>query len=169
MLGSSTGWIQASNRMVKEREMSVGRGEISFPGGGTMFPNGVGEYVDMMQELIPEMKDGTVRAAIDTSCGSVEYRLFLVSYLHEILPFPSNSFDMAHCSRCLIPWTEFVTLQWGIFSCAFRWYLSHGNALYSSSGGFCAFRWILGIYLMQACLPILFTIWLKVTMLCNVN
>lgn len=25
------------------------------------------------------------------------------------LPFPSNSFDMAHCSRCLIPWTEFGT------------------------------------------------------------
>lgn len=23
------------------------------------------------------------------------------------LPFPSNSFDMAHCSRCLIPWAEF--------------------------------------------------------------
>lgn len=23
------------------------------------------------------------------------------------LPFPSNSFDLAHCSRCLIPWTEF--------------------------------------------------------------
>ncbi|KAF8645105.1 hypothetical protein HU200_066203 [Digitaria exilis] len=23
------------------------------------------------------------------------------------LPFPSSSFDMAHCSRCLIPWTEF--------------------------------------------------------------
>ncbi|KAJ1396893.1 S-adenosyl-L-methionine-dependent methyltransferase, partial [Sesbania bispinosa] len=23
------------------------------------------------------------------------------------LPFPSGSFDMAHCSRCLIPWTEF--------------------------------------------------------------
>ena len=34
-----------------------------------MFPNGVGEYVDMMQELIPEMKDGTVRTAIDTGCG----------------------------------------------------------------------------------------------------
>lgn len=26
------------------------------------------------------------------------------------LPFPSNSFDMAHCSRCLIPWTEFGNL-----------------------------------------------------------
>lgn len=25
------------------------------------------------------------------------------------LPYPSNSFDMAHCSRCLIPWTEFGT------------------------------------------------------------
>lgn len=23
------------------------------------------------------------------------------------LPFPSSSFDIAHCSRCLIPWTEF--------------------------------------------------------------
>lgn len=23
------------------------------------------------------------------------------------LPFPSNSFDIAHCSRCLIPWAEF--------------------------------------------------------------
>ncbi|XVE81129.1 hypothetical protein DITRI_Ditri15bG0038000 [Diplodiscus trichospermus] len=23
------------------------------------------------------------------------------------LPFPSRSFDMAHCSRCLVPWTEY--------------------------------------------------------------
>ena len=60
-------WInkQKSNQhwLIKERE------KFLFPGGGTMFPNGVGEYVDMMQELIPEMKDGTVRTAIDTSCG----------------------------------------------------------------------------------------------------
>lgn len=27
------------------------------------------------------------------------------------LPYPSSSFDMAHCSRCLIPWS-----QYGIFS-----------------------------------------------------
>lgn len=40
-----------------------------FPGGGTMFPNGVGAYVDLMQNLIPGMKDGTVRTAIDTGCG----------------------------------------------------------------------------------------------------
>lgn len=40
-----------------------------FPGGGTMFPHGVSAYVDLMQDLIPEMKDGTIRTAIDTGCG----------------------------------------------------------------------------------------------------
>lgn len=34
-----------------------------------MFPNGVSAYVDLMQNLIPGMKDGTVRTAIDTGCG----------------------------------------------------------------------------------------------------
>ncbi|PON94681.1 putative methyltransferase PMT [Trema orientale] len=110
-----------------------------FPGGGTMFPRGVSEYVDSMQKLIPEMTDGTVRTAIDTGCGVASWggdlldRGILTMSLaprdnHEAqvqfalergipailgiistqrLPFPSNSFDMAHCSRCLIPWTEF--------------------------------------------------------------
>ncbi|KAK7367070.1 hypothetical protein VNO80_09078 [Phaseolus coccineus] len=130
-------WInkQKSNQhwLIKEGE------KFLFPGGGTMFPNGVGEYVDMMQELIPEMKDGTVRTAIDTGCGVASWGgdlldrgILTVSLAprdnHEAqvqfalergipailgvistqrLPFPSNSFDMAHCSRCLIPWTEF--------------------------------------------------------------
>ncbi|KAL9450993.1 hypothetical protein AB3S75_012692 [Citrus x aurantiifolia] len=110
-----------------------------FPGGGTMFPKGVGAYVDLMRDLIPEMKDGTVRTAIDTGCGVASWGgdlldrgILTVSLAprdnHEAqvqfalergipailgiistqrLPFPSNSFDMAHCSRCLIPWTEF--------------------------------------------------------------
>ncbi|OIV92951.1 hypothetical protein TanjilG_20613 [Lupinus angustifolius] len=110
-----------------------------FPGGGTMFPDGVGEYVDLMQDLIPEMRDGTVRTAIDTGCGVASWGgdlldrgILTVSLAprdnHEAqvqfalergipamlgvistqrLPYPSNSFDMAHCSRCLIPWTEF--------------------------------------------------------------
>lgn len=34
-----------------------------------MFPNGVSHYVDLMQDLIPGMKDGTIRTAIDTGCG----------------------------------------------------------------------------------------------------
>nr|GLL44352.1 probable methyltransferase PMT21 isoform X1 [Ipomoea trifida] len=110
-----------------------------FPGGGTMFPNGVTRYVDSMVELIPGMKDGTVRTAIDTGCGVASWGgdllnrgILTVSLAprdnHEAqvqfalergipavlgiistqrLPFPSSSFDMAHCSRCLIPWTEF--------------------------------------------------------------
>ncbi|KAI3694219.1 hypothetical protein L1987_77181 [Smallanthus sonchifolius] len=110
-----------------------------FPGGGTMFPNGVSAYVDLMQDLIPGMKDGTVRTTIDTGCGvaswggdlldrgiltlslaprdnheaQVQFALergipaILGIISTQCLPFPSNSFDMAHCSRCLIPWTEF--------------------------------------------------------------
>ncbi|ERN15657.1 probable methyltransferase PMT21 [Amborella trichopoda] len=110
-----------------------------FPGGGTMFPRGVGVYVDLMQKLIPGMKDGTIRTALDTGCGVASWGgdlldrgILTVSLAprdnHEAqvqfalergipailgiistqrLPFPSNSFDIAHCSRCLIPWTEF--------------------------------------------------------------
>ncbi|XP_052295812.1 probable methyltransferase PMT21, partial [Citrus sinensis] len=110
-----------------------------FPGGGTMFPKGVGAYVDLMRDLIPEIKDGTVRTAIDIGCGVASWGgdlldrgILTVSLAprdnHEAqvqfalergipailgiistqrLPFPSNSFDMAHCSRCLILWTEF--------------------------------------------------------------
>ncbi|GAA0161768.1 methyltransferase [Lithospermum erythrorhizon] len=40
-----------------------------FPGCGTMFPNGIGAFVDLMEDLIPQMKDGTIRTAIDTGCG----------------------------------------------------------------------------------------------------
>ena len=46
-----------------------------------MFPNGVGEYVDLMQDLIPEMKDGTIRTAIDTGCGVSFTDIFIISIL----------------------------------------------------------------------------------------
>ncbi|KAL1834359.1 hypothetical protein ACET3Z_004010 [Daucus carota] len=130
-------WInkQKSNQHWLQKEGE----KFHFPGGGTMFPNGVGAYVDLMQDLIPGMKDGTIRTAIDTGCGVASWGgdlldrgILTVSLAprdnHEAqvqfalergipailgiistqrLPFPSNSFDMAHCSRCLIPWTEF--------------------------------------------------------------
>lgn len=51
-----------------------------FPGGGTMFPKGVGAYVDLMQDLIPEMTDGTVRTAIDTGCGVSHIFPFLLTF-----------------------------------------------------------------------------------------
>ncbi|CAH9086229.1 unnamed protein product [Cuscuta epithymum] len=130
-------WInkQKSNQHWLKKEGE----KFLFPGGGTMFPNGVSEYVDSMVSLIPGMKDGTIRTAIDTGCGVASWGgdlldrgILTVSLAprdnHEAqvqfalergipailgiistqrLPFPSSSFDMAHCSRCLIPWTEF--------------------------------------------------------------
>jgi hypothetical protein len=39
-----------------------------FPGGGTMFPRGANVYVDDIGKLI-NLKDGSIRTAIDTGCG----------------------------------------------------------------------------------------------------
>ncbi|KAK4401005.1 putative methyltransferase PMT20 [Sesamum angolense] len=143
MLSSSALWnvpYDWINKQKSNQHWLVKEGEkFLFPGGGTMFPNGVSSYVDLMQDLIPEMKDGTIRTAIDTGCGVASWGgdlldrgILTVSLAprdnHEAqvqfalergipamlgvistqrLPFPSLSFDIAHCSRCLIPWTEF--------------------------------------------------------------
>ncbi|KAG5558526.1 hypothetical protein RHGRI_008459 [Rhododendron griersonianum] len=108
-----------------------------FPGGGTMFPNGADAYIDDIGKLI-NLKDGSVRTAIDTGCGVASWGAYLLSRniltvsfaprdSHEAqvqfalergvpaligvlasirLPYPSMAFDMAHCSRCLIPWGQ---------------------------------------------------------------
>ncbi|CAI8593655.1 unnamed protein product [Vicia faba] len=109
-----------------------------FPGGGTMFPDGADKYIDDIGKLI-NLKDGSVRTAVDTGCGVASWGAYLLSRniltvsiaprdTHEAqvqfalergvpaiigvlaskrLPFPSRAFDMAHCSRCLIPWPEY--------------------------------------------------------------
>ncbi|CAK8532727.1 unnamed protein product [Lathyrus sativus] len=109
-----------------------------FPGGGTMFPGGADKYIDDIGKLI-NLKDGSVRTAVDTGCGVASWGAYLLSRdiltvsiaprdTHEAqvqfalergvpaiigvlaskrLPFPSRAFDMAHCSRCLIPWPEY--------------------------------------------------------------
>ncbi|KAM7491644.1 hypothetical protein LguiA_034565 [Lonicera macranthoides] len=109
-----------------------------FPGGGTMFPNGAGAYIDDIGNLI-NLRDGSIRTAIDTGCGVASWGAYLLSRniitmsfaprdTHEAqvqfalergvpaligvlaskrLPYPSRSFDMAHCSRCLIPWGQY--------------------------------------------------------------
>lgn len=110
---------------------------FKFPGGGTMFPRGAGAYIDDIGKLI-NLKDGSVRTALDTGCGVASWGAYLlprdilaVSFAprdtHEAqvqfalergvpaligviasirLPYPSRAFDMAHCSRCLIPWGQ---------------------------------------------------------------
>ncbi|KAL3645275.1 hypothetical protein CASFOL_010455 [Castilleja foliolosa] len=109
-----------------------------FPGGGTMFPNGADAYIDDIGKLI-NLKDGSIRTAIDTGCGVASWGAYLMSRniltmsfaprdTHEAqvqfalergvpaligviaskrLPYPSRAFDMAHCSRCLIPWGQY--------------------------------------------------------------
>lgn len=109
-----------------------------FPGGGTMFPRGADAYIDEIGKLI-NLRDGSIRTAIDTGCGVASLGAYLLSRniitmsfapkdTHEAqvqfalergvpaligilashrLPYPSRAFDMAHCSRCLIPWGRY--------------------------------------------------------------
>ncbi|KAF5480365.1 hypothetical protein F2P56_001122 [Juglans regia] len=111
--------------------------KFRFPGGGTMFPNGANAYIDDIGKFI-NLKDGSIRTAIDTGCGVASWGAYLLSRdilpmsfaprdTHEAqvqfalergvpaligiiaskrLPYPSRAFDMAHCSRCLIPWGQ---------------------------------------------------------------
>ncbi|XP_061359194.1 probable methyltransferase PMT16 [Gastrolobium bilobum] len=111
---------------------------FSFPGGGTMFPRGASAYIDDIGKII-NLKDGSIRTAIDTGCGVASWGAYLLSRdilavsfaprdTHEAqvqfglergvpaligvlasirLPYPSRAFDMAHCSRCLIPWGQY--------------------------------------------------------------
>ncbi|KAM1183655.1 hypothetical protein COP2_001963 [Malus domestica] len=108
-----------------------------FPGGGTMFPNGADAYIDDIGKFI-NLKDGSIRTAIDTGCGVASWGAYLLSrdilamsfaprdtHVSQVqfalergvpaligviaskrLPYPSRAFDMAHCSRCLIPWGQ---------------------------------------------------------------
>ncbi|MFS7932511.1 putative S-adenosyl-L-methionine-dependent methyltransferase [Helianthus anomalus] len=41
---------------------------FSFPGGGTMFPNGADAYINDIGKMI-NLRDGSIRTAIDTGCG----------------------------------------------------------------------------------------------------
>ncbi|CAI0470604.1 unnamed protein product [Linum tenue] len=132
---------------VPHKELTVEKGKqnwvhyegdrFRFPGGGTMFPRGADAYIDEIGKLI-NLKDGSIRTAIDTGCGVASFGAYLLSRnvltvsfaprdSHEAqvqfalergvpaligiiasirLPYPSRAFDIAHCSRCLIPWGE---------------------------------------------------------------
>ncbi|GMH21701.1 hypothetical protein Nepgr_023543 [Nepenthes gracilis] len=111
---------------------------FTFPGGGTMFPDGADAYIDEIGRLI-SLKGNSIRTAIDTGCGVASLGAYLLSrgiltmsfapkVTHEAqvqfalergvpaligvlasnrLPYPSRAFDMAHCSRCLVPWGQF--------------------------------------------------------------
>lgn len=50
-----------------------------FPGGGTMFPRGADAYIDDIGKLI-NLKDGSIRTAIDTGCGVSVYTSLMYTY-----------------------------------------------------------------------------------------
>ena len=53
-----------------------------FPGGGTMFPRGVSEYADRMEDLILGMKDGTFELLLIPDVGCIIFSLvYLAIYL----------------------------------------------------------------------------------------
>lgn len=52
-----------------------------FPGGGTMFPGGAGQYIEKLAQYIP-LNGGTLRTALDMGCGVrivIVFHLLLVS------------------------------------------------------------------------------------------
>ncbi|GBG86724.1 hypothetical protein CBR_g41788 [Chara braunii] len=112
-------------------------GRLTFPGGGTMFPNGANAYIDEMDKYL-KFGEGKIRTGLDAGCGVASLGAFLLdrnvltvsfaprdTHVAQVqfalergvpailgilatkrLPYPSNSFDFAHCSRCLIPWYD---------------------------------------------------------------
>ncbi|CAA6663956.1 unnamed protein product [Spirodela intermedia] len=75
---------------------------VKVEGDRLIFPGG---YVADMADLVP-LKTGEIRTVLDIGCG-VNVHEAQVQFALErgLLPHPSRSFDMAHCARCLIPWT----------------------------------------------------------------
>ncbi|CAL2258915.1 unnamed protein product [Prunus armeniaca] len=52
---------------------------FKFPGGGTMFPQGAGAYIDELASVIP-ISDGSVRTALDTGCGLSKSCMYVASW-----------------------------------------------------------------------------------------
>ena len=55
-----------------------------FPGGGTMFPRGADAYIDDIDKLI-NLKDGSIRTAIDTGCGVRSILPFSFTFMLNVL------------------------------------------------------------------------------------
>lgn len=58
---------------------------FTFPGGGTMFPGGAGQYIEKLSQYIPLM-GGVLRTALDMGCGVRNnhhcYYSFFFFYIH---------------------------------------------------------------------------------------
>ncbi|KAK4339287.1 hypothetical protein RND71_040749 [Anisodus tanguticus] len=82
-----------------------------FPGGGTQFPQGAdkwqvgvlifGKGMSSRCHLLQDSHEAQVQFALERGVPAVIGVLGTVK-----MPYPSKAFDMAHCSRCLVPWGD---------------------------------------------------------------
>ncbi|KAG5242085.1 methyltransferase [Salix suchowensis] len=97
---------------------------LVFPDGGTSFRKGVKGYVDEIKRFVP-LRSGSIRTVLDVGCGVASFGAHLMDYniltmslapsdKHEAQVqlalergVPAISFDMAHCARCLVQWTNY--------------------------------------------------------------
>ncbi|MED6207965.1 hypothetical protein PIB30_040482 [Stylosanthes scabra] len=99
------GYVQALNRLIPlplglgspniTTALDVGCGVASF--GASLMDYGI-----LTMSIAPsDEHEGQVQFALERGLPA----MLGVLSIHR-LPFPSTSFDMAHCSRCLVPWTD---------------------------------------------------------------
>ncbi|CAH9091246.1 unnamed protein product [Cuscuta epithymum] len=119
--------------------ITIDKDKFKFPGGGTQFIHGADQYLNQIEEMVPEIAFGHhTRVALDIGCGVASFGAYLLSRnvltlsiapkdVHENqiqfalergvpamvaafatrrLLYPSQAFELIHCSRCRINWTR---------------------------------------------------------------
>ncbi|CAN1338267.1 Probable methyltransferase PMT7 [Linum perenne] len=105
---TSRDYVWRSNNWVHEKDQLWW-----FPGGGTHFKHGAPEYIQSFSAYLLPLdiqtmsfapKDGhenQIQFALERGIGAM-----ISAIATKQLPYPSNSFEMVHCSRCRVDWHE---------------------------------------------------------------
>ncbi|XP_057979926.1 probable methyltransferase PMT11 isoform X2 [Malania oleifera] len=113
--------------------------KFKFPGGGTQFIHGADQYLNQIEQMVPDITLGThTRVVLDVGCGVASFGAYLFSrnvttlsiapkdvhenqiqfalergvpamvaaFVTRRLLYPSQAFELIHCSRCRINWTR---------------------------------------------------------------
>ncbi|KAL2558051.1 putative methyltransferase PMT11 [Forsythia ovata] len=90
--------------------ITIDKGKFKFPGGGTQFIHGADQYLGQIEKMVHQIAFGRhTRVALDIGCGVASFGAYLLSRNHfatRRLLYPSQAFDLIHCSRCRINWTR---------------------------------------------------------------
>ncbi|KAI3906314.1 hypothetical protein MKW92_026479, partial [Papaver armeniacum] len=95
-----------------------GNDKFKFPGGGTQFIHGADKYLDQIEQMVPEIAFGNhTRVVLGVGCGVASFGAFCFPeivvclrwwqlFATRRLLYPSQAFELIHCSRCRINWTR---------------------------------------------------------------